>query len=568
MSFAKKQFKTLPILHRMDISIIKCYLNATMCLPILIKRGLFWVAGVFLAILAIFPKPIHAEGPDFGDRIIFGSIGEASNLIPYLSTDSASHEIADLIFVAPLRYNANLEPEAWAAESWFMTEDGKKFRFKLKRGILWEDGQELTAEDVEFTYNLVIAPSTGSPYAEDFLRVKNFRVLDRYSFEVEYEEFFARAIASWMNPILPRHILEGQNIRDTPFSRKPVGAGPYKLKNWEPGSRIILEASPSYFGGKPHISEVIYRIIPDDATMFMEARSARLDVMNLNPLQYLRQTEGPFWQKEYHKYRYLASVYIFLGFNLEHPFFKDVRVRRAISMAIDRDALVSGVLLGQGVAAFGPYKPGTWAYNPDLSPPRQNYAEAERLLREAGYAKNSQGKYQKEGRNLSFTILTNQGNEQRILTATLIQSQLAKIGIDVQIRTVEWAAFIREFVHKGRFDAIILGWTITQDPDIFQIWHSSQAHDGGLNITRYANPEVDKILEDARKIPNQEDRQKLYWRLQEILAEDQPYCFLFVPYALPIVQSRFRGIKPALAGIMYNFEDWYVPKALQRQMAP
>ena len=146
----------------------------------------------------------------------------------------------------------------------------------------------------------------------------------------------------------------------------------------------------------------------------------------------------------------------------------------------------------------------------------------------------------------------------------MIQSQLRAVGIDVRIRTVEWAAFIREFVNKGRFDAVILGWTITQDPDIFQVWHSSQAHDGGLNFTHYKNPELDRLLEEARSTPDQAVRTRLYARVQEILADDQPYCFLFVPYALPVVQRRFMGIKPALAGIMYNFDKWWVPKALQR----
>lgn len=505
-----------------------------------------------------------ASGAAFGDRIIFGSIGEASNLIPYMSTDSASHEVADLIFVAPLRYNKNLEPECWAAEKWSVEDGGRKMRFTLKKGILWEDGAELTAEDMEFTWKIVTDPATASPYAEDFLRVKEFRVLDRYSFEAVYDGFFARAVASWMNPILPKHILEGQSLRQTPFSRKPVGAGPYRLKQWDAGSRIVLEASPTYFEGRPDIAEVVYRLIPDESTMFMEIRAGRLDVMNLNPLQYLRQTDSPWWRREYNKYRYLASVYVFLGFNLEHPFFSDVRVRRALSMAINRDELVQGVLLGQGVAAFGPYKPGSWAFHKSLRPVRQDQKEALRLLAEAGFKPGPNGLLQRDGKELSFTILTNQGNEQRILTGTLIQHQLAKLGVDARIRTVEWAAFIREFVNKGRFDAVILGWTITQDPDIFQIWHSSQAHDGGLNFTHYRNAEVDAILEEARAEPDKEKRTSLYARLQEILAAEQPYCFLFVPYALPVVQTRFQGIEPALAGIMYNFDKWHVPPDKRR----
>ena len=505
------------------------------------------------------------DAPVYGDRILFGSIGEASNLVPYLTADSASHTVAGHIYVAPLRYNKDLEVEPWAAESWSMHEGGKLMRFTLRKGILWEDGRELTADDVAFTYRLVTDPATGSPYAEDFLRVKELRVLDRYSFEVRYETFFARAVASWMNPILPKHLLEGQDIRTTPFARKPVGAGAYRLKSWEPGSRITLVASPTYFEGRPCISEVVYRIIPDGATMFMETRAGRLDVMELSPLQYLRQTSGPQWERDFAKYRYLASVYIFLGFNQKHPFFQDIRIRRAISLALDRQAIVKGVLLGQGVPAFGPFKPGSWAFHPELAPVQQDVAAARGLLAEAGFADhNGDGIVEREGQPLAFTILTNQGNEQRILTATLIQSQLRVVGVDVRIRTVEWAAFIREFVNKGRFDAVLLGWTIPQDPDLYQIWHSSQAFEGGLNFIHYTNAELDALLEKARTIPDQKVRAALYHKAQEILAHDQPYCFLFIPYALPVVQRRFMGIEPALAGIMYNFDKWWVPASLQR----
>ncbi|MPL66975.1 Oligopeptide-binding protein AppA [bioreactor metagenome] len=511
-----------------------------------------------------------AGPPASGGSIFFGTIGEASNLIPYLTSDSASHEVADLIYTAPLRYNKDLQPEPWAAESWSMEDGGKRMRFTLRKGILWEDGQELTAEDVAFTCKLAADPATGSPYAEDFLRIKDLRVIDRYTFEVRYDQFFARAVSTWMNPILPKHILEGQNIRSTPFARKPMGAGPYRLKSWEPGSRIVLEASPTYFAGKPRIDEVVYRIIPDNATMFMETRAGRLDVMDLSPLQYLRQTSGPEWQSRFHKFRYIASVYIFLGFNLEHPFFKDVRVRRAISMAIDREGLIKGVLLGQGVPAFGPFKPGSWPYHPGLKPMPRNIAAARALLAEAGFADHDgDGLLDRDGQPLAFTILTNQGNEQRILAATVMQSQLREVGIDVRIRTVEWAAFIREFVNKGRFDAVLLGWTIPQDPDLFSVWHSSQTFEGGLNFTHYRNPEVDKLLEEAQSTLDQKKRAELYYRIQEIFDAEQPYCFLFVPYALPVVQRRFQGIEPALAGIMYNFEKWWIPKALQHtQMQP
>lgn len=541
-----------------------------MCASMIKQSLLFCIlSALWCVFLAISPvqgmENNMPQEQDRGDRIFFGSIGEASNLIPYLSSDAASHEIADLIFVAPLRYNKDLQPEPWAAERWEMSEDGCRMQFTLRKGILWEDGVELTAEDMAFTYKLVINPATASPYAEDFLRVKEFKVLDRYTFEVTYDKFFARSVASWMSAILPKHILEGQDIRNTPFARKPIGAGPYRLKQWQAGSSITLSASPTYFMGEPFVSEIVYRIIPDTATMFMETRAGRIDVMNLDPLQYLRQTISPWWESQYAKYKYLASVYIFLGFNMQHPYFGDVRVRKAISLAINRDDLVKGVLLGEGVAAFGPFKPGSWAYHPKLAPVIQNLQQAKALLTSAGWEdRDGDGILDKDNKPFSFTILTNQGNEQRILTATLIQNQLKSIGIDVQIRTVEWAAFIREFVDKGRFDAVILGWTIAQDPDIYQVWHSSQARERGLNFTRYVNAELDTMLETARSLPDQEKRRQIYWQVQELMDREQPYCFLFVPYALPVVQRRFQGIKPALAGIMYNFENWWVPQNMHR----
>ncbi len=510
-------------------------------------------------------KTSHTLDTPYGGRYVAGSIGEASNLIPYLATDSASHDVSDLLYISVLRYDKNLRIEPYAAKSYSVEEDGKLLRFQLHEGILWEDGVELTADDVEFTWKVVTDPKTASPYAEDLMQVKEFRKTGKYSFEVRYEKYFSAALTSWMSAILPKHILDGQELRNTAFSRKPVGAGPYRFKTWIPGSSITLEASPTYFKGSAHIQEVVFRIIPDVSTMFLETRAGKLDMMQLSPQQYLRQTQGKFWEENYNKYRYLASIYLFMGFNMLHPFFKDVLVRRAISHAIDREGIVKGVLMGEGIASFGPYKPGTFAYHPTLKPPKYDVQLAKELLREAGFSdSNNDGILDKDGKTFAFTILTNQGNEQRILTATVIQSQLKDIGIQAQIRTVEWAAFIKEFVNTGQFDAVILGWTMTPDPDIFDVWHSSKAKAGGLNFTRFTHPELDKILEKGRSTPDMEKRQALYRRLQEILAQEQPYCFLFVPYALPIVQARFQGIKPELSGIMYNFEKWWVPKNLQR----
>jgi len=508
--------------------------------------------------------PIPAK-PEFGGRIIEATIGEPSNLIPPLASDSASHEVADLLYVAPLKFDKDINLVPQAAESFEILEDGRLLRFRLRKDIRWTDGQPLTARDVEFTYRLMIDPKTPTAYAEDFLAVKSFTVLDDYSFEVRYEKPFARALVTWASAILPRHLLEGQDLLKTDFARHPVGAGPYVLKEWTAGDRLVLAANPDYFEGRPYIDQVVMRIIPDQSTQFMELKSGNLDEIGLSPEQFLYQTKGGDWATRFRKFQYVASAYTYLGFNLKSRLFADARVRRAVNYAIDKDEIVRGVLMGLGIATGGPYKPGTWAFNDKIPANEFDPARARKLLAEAGWTRpDPKGPLvDRDGRPFVFTILTNQGNSQRIKTGIIIQSRLKDLGIRVELRTVEWAAFIKEFVDKGRFDALILAWTTTQDPDIYDVWHSSRAVPGGLNFVGYKNPELDELLERGRRILDPKLRKPVYDRIQEILHADQPYCFLYVPMALPMVNAKVQGIEPAPAGISYNFIRWWIPKAGQ-----
>ncbi|MDP3427305.1 MAG: peptide-binding protein, partial [Humidesulfovibrio sp.] len=386
--------------------------------------------------------------PQFGGRLVQATIGEPSNLIPPLASDSASHEVADLIYVGLLKYDKNINLVPLAAESYEVLEDGRLLRFTLKKGIRWTDGQPLTARDVEFTYRLMIDPKTPTAYAEDFLAVKEFRLTGEYSFEVRYDKPFARALVTWASSILPRHLLEGQDLLKTPLARQPVGAGPYMLKSWTAGDRLVLVANPDYFEGRAFIDEVVMRVVPDQSTQFMELKSGNLDQINLSPQQYLYQTKDQGWAANYRKFQYVASAYTYMGFNLKSRLFADVRVRRAINHALNKDEIVRGVLSGLGQAANGPYKPGTWAYDAKMPANEYDPALAKRLLAEAGWTRRTPDGplADKDGLPFAFTILTNQGNSQRIKTAIIVQSRLAALGIKVEIRTVEWAAFVKEFV--------------------------------------------------------------------------------------------------------------------------
>lgn len=504
------------------------------------------------------------SGPDSGGRIVLGLLGEPTNLIPPLATDSSSHEIADLIYVAPLKYDKDIQLVPWAAEKISILKDGTVLRFTLKRGIRWFDGHELTASDVQFTYRFMIDPNTPTAYAEDYNNIHNFNLIDRYTFEVTYKKPFARSLVTWAHAILPRHILEKESVLNTKYSRSPVGAGPYKLRQWESGRQIILESNADYFEGKPFIDQVVYRIIPDTSTMFLELKSRQLDMMGLTPQQFLYQAKGKQWDCDYHKYRYLSFGYTYLGYNLRHPLFRSKRIRQALSHAISKQELVKGVLLGLGQPAIGPYKPGTWPYNEHLQDYLFDPEKARQILMEEGWIDHDgDGVIDKNGKPFSFTVLTNQGNDLRIKAATIIQERLKAVGIRVQVRTLEWATFVNEFIKKKNFDAALLGWNILQDPDIYDVWHSSKMDDG-LNFVSYSNPEVDTLLEQGRQTLDARERKSIYNRFQAILHEDQPYCFLWVPLSLPIVHCRYQGLEAAPAGITHNFTQWWIPKDRQK----
>ena len=510
------------------------------------------------------------EGPAYGDTLVQASIGDISGLIPNITSDSASHEIGGLIYSNLIRTDKELRPEGELAERWDISKDEMTITFYMRHGVKWHDGEDVTAEDVDFTFRYMIDPKTPTAYGEPFRQVRRAEVVDRYTYRVTYEKPYAPALLSWGLWILPRHILEpawkaGVDLRTTRQNRFPVGSGPYRFGEWKTGEKIVVEANPDYFEGRPYLRRVVYRVIPDQSTIFLELKARNIDLASLTPIQYRRQTEFPAFLKVFHRYQYLSNSYAYLGFNLLDARFQDKRVRQAMAHAINKQEIIEGVLLGLGRPAVGPYKPGTWWYKDDVKTFPFDPERAKALLAEVGWRRaRADGILEKDGKPFSFTIRTNQGNAVRQQTAEIIQRRLRAVGIDAKIHIVEWAAFINTFIRKKDFEAIILGWGLGLDPDQYEIWHSSQTGPEELNHISYKNPKVDELLEAGRRTFNQEKRTAIYGEMQEVLAEDQPVIFLYVPDALPVVSARVRGIEPAPAGIMYNFIKWYVPSALQR----
>ncbi|MDO8524935.1 MAG: peptide-binding protein [Candidatus Omnitrophota bacterium] len=506
-----------------------------------------------------------AEKTVYGDAIVVSSISDACTLIPILASDSASSDICGMIFNGLVKYDKSARLTGDLAESWDILEDGLVIVFHLRKNVKWHDGAPFTAGDVLFTYHKLIDPKVKTPYSGDFERIRSLEAPDDHTVKVTYKEPFAPALSSWGMWIMPEHVLKDADLNNTAFSRSPIGTGPYKFKVWKTGEKIELTANQDYFEGRPFIDRYIYRIIPDDATIFLELQTQGVDLSALSPLQYTRQTENKFFREHYNKFRYPGFGYTYMGYNLADPKFQDSRVRQAINCAIDKEEMVRAIFFGLAEVTTGPFMKESWAYNKDVRPAPYDPVKAKELLARAGWKDaDGDGWLEKDGKEFEFTVLVNQGNGDRQRSAEMIQNYLKTAGIRMKIRVVEWNTMINEFINKKRFEAVIMGWFLSRDPDNYDIWHSSKTREGEFNFIGYKNEEVDRLLASGRRAFDEAKRAVIYRRIHELIYADQPYTFLYSADILPIVNSRFRNVESSPIGIGYNFIKWYVPKNEQR----
>jgi peptide/nickel transport system substrate-binding protein len=506
------------------------------------------------------------------NRLVDASMGEPETLISLISGDAASAEIGGKIFESLLRYNAHLDLEPALAESWHWEDDGKTLVFKLKENMTWSDGAPLSANDVVFTINLVKNPKTLSPYSGDYEPIQAVTMRDQYTVALHYAMPFAPALASFAGlGLLPEHLLAGKDIRKSAFARRPVGAGYYTLKEWRAGERITLAANPRAALGPPKIAQWITRFMPDPTSQLLALQADELDMMSLTPMQYARVFPA---RKDLHEkfalYRSPGNTYAYLGFNLTRPPFNDVRVRQAINYAIDKESLIQGVLFGLGETLASPYPPHTRWANAALKPYAHDPQKAKALFEEAGFAKGRDGKLYKNGKKLAFTIITNQ-NTERSKVAQIIQKELGAYGIDVAVRELEWGTFLAQFIRPRNFEAVILGWSLSPDPDQYAIWHSSQQNPGQFNFIGYRNPKADELLEKGRLTLDLPGREAIYHEFAQVLYDDSPIVYLYAADSLSALNRKVHGIPtpPPPAGIGYNYYEWFIaPVASRNALTP
>ena len=503
-----------------------------------------------------YKETFHSKH-NLGNILIIGLPADATNLIGNMAADAPTAEVASQIYDGLVRYNRNFKIVPDLAKSWKISNGGKTITFYLRRHVYWQNGQKFTAKDVMFTYRLMVNPKTPTPYAAEYLKVYKAKIIGKYIFSVTYKKPYAPALSSWGLSILPEKLLTGKNLLTTKLRSRPVGTGPYSFYKWVHGYEIVLKANPHYFMGAPRIKMLVYKIVPDPSSMFLMMKSGGISYMGLSPIQFKYESGSKKFNSKFRKYIHPSLSFTFLGYNLLDSLFKNVDVRQALNYGINKKEIIKGALLGLGVHCYGPFMPGTYFYDKNVKKYAYNPIKALKLLNEAGWhIKN--GVLEKDGKPFEFTILTPQGNQERLSAAEIIQQNLKKIGIKVDIRVMEWTSLISEFIMKKKFQTVLLGFTITPDPyDNAAIFMGSNIVPKGLNFTSFNNPEIDVLFRKARSTFNLKRQRKYYFKIQNIISKEAPYTFLYIPYAMPVVKRSINGIKPAPAGIGYNIRKWY-----------
>jgi peptide/nickel transport system substrate-binding protein len=453
-------------------------------------------------------------------------------------------------------------PAPSLAEEWSASEDGLRWTFELKEGVTWHDGEEFTAEDVAFTFNdLVLNESMGANGASNFNALEEVEVVDTYTVAFHLNNPFASlpAYLAFNAEILPEHKFEGTDDPwdFTEFNKEaPVGTGPFQLDDYTSGQELSLSRFDDYHGGTANLDTVTFKILPDVNTQIAQALSGELDIFALEDKASLDRVEAA---DNIDLVSSDITRYYWLAVDLEDPKFQDVAVRQAIMHAIDREAIIDSVLDGYATVANSAITPDqeqyykedvkTYEYDPD---------KAFELLEEAGWEDtNGDGVLDKDGEEFTVTFdIALQGDLEQI--AVLVQQYLIDVGIDVTLNTLEWNTMVQKNVIERDFEMMLNWWSYPADPDVLSQYHSSHAGSGN-NIPAYSNDELNALLEEGQAINDPEERVAVYDKVQEHMAENLPYMYLWYPQELSIRNTRLQDVPDIyFGGSLHYINEWWV----------
>ena len=499
------------------------------------------------------------------------STSDAVSFHPYLTTDVPSSSYQLMVYTSGLlRLDENtLEYIPNMAESYTISEDGLTFTFNLRQGMVWSDGQPITAHDFEWTYDQVTNPDNGFPYLSQLGFITSYEALDDYTLEIKIDEVYAPALSQMSGLItpLPKHVWENLDWGDpetNPEINSPsVVSGPYELVEWKRDQFVIFEANDSYwYHGAPNIERQVLEIVPDQDIAYQKLKSGESDTGPITPenLEEARQLDNitvyEWWPA--------AARWSYIGLNMREGFpTHDVNVRHGLSYAIDKQLLTDEVMLGQAKRLCSVFPETSWVYNPDVPCYEYDPDQALEAFAEAGYTFQDGKLLENNGEQLKLKLIYGPNTSQILeLVAVTVQDYLRDVGIELEIQALEWSSFLdTKNREDSDWDMFIGTWQTPIEPHImYTIW--AEENIPQLNSVAYVNKDVEALFEEAGKTYDTEFRKEKYQEVQRIITEDAPYIFLFYNKSWSGQNNRVQGIQPTALGIGWNYEDWYIEEAV------
>jgi peptide/nickel transport system substrate-binding protein len=480
-----------------------------------------------------------AQGPVKGGTFVDSQNGDAKTMQPLLAQDTGSNAFTGLQYEASLLRTdpRTLEPVPFAAASYAISDDKLSITYTLRDDLLWSDGQRITSADYKFTWDKMMDEKVNFPFRklyQDYF--ESLTAPDDRTLVFRLKEVFAPALLYSAIDAIPKHVFDGQDINDNPYNNAPtVGSGPFLLKQWRKDEFAEFVANDRFFMGRPNLDRYIIKIIPDTTVEYSQFKTQEVDAVTVQPQDWDEAQKLPFAQPL--NYYSANASWSYIAMNLRNPVLADKQVRYAITSALDRNAMIQAIRLGHAKPLDGPYASASWAYEPNVFKLAYDPAHAAQLLDQAGWTMNpSSGVREKSGQPLKLRLHYGPpGNKQREQTATIAQQQLKQVGIDVEIFPEDFNAFVDRVSKTHDFDLTVAGWSAGLEPHASRnIWTS----DGGQNETGFNDPQVDRLYDQAIRVYTPADRKPFYSQIQKIIAEAQPYVFLWENESLAAINNR------------------------------
>lgn len=504
-------------------------------------------AGVLSCAPGQSPDPGgDAAGPRSGGTAVLGSITDVDSWNEYVSRQSFAGSLLRRIYLrlAEDPGDGLQRPEGFVpslAESWESTDDGLALTFRL-REARWSDGAPVTADDVRFSWEAQTSPEVPWIAASSKARITDVRVLDERRVRFEFDAPYAHQLADAVEGgILPRHVFSHVPFAEWAthdWSQVRVASGPFMLDQHLPGQEIRLVRNPHYFGDGPRLDRVVVRVVPDIGSLVTQLRAGDLDFVDgITPRDAASLGADPRIRVIDYDY----PGYDYLGWNGSRPPFDDPELRRAMTLAIDRQALVDDLLFGYGRISAGPVLSFWWSTEPQLRAWRHDPDEARRILAAHGYRTSQDpDSPASAGRTLDVELMTNLGNRLREEMLVKIQAQLARVGVQVQVRALEMRT-LRQRAASGDYDGYLGGWVYSVK-DLRSIFASDSVAPHGANVVFYDSAEVDALFDRIDGVGRFDAMEPYLADLQRRIHEDQPYTFLYERQRLAAYGERLAGV--------------------------